>query len=283
MLEQDMGEHEEEVRRGERFEFGANWRRFLSVLTEDRIRQAEEGLTRMLGRSDLTGLSFLDVGSGSGLSSLVARRLGATVRSFDYDPQSVACTEELKRRFFDGDPQWTVERGSALDEAYLATLGTYDIVYSWGVLHHTGEMWRALDLVSRLVKPDGLLFVAIYNDQGAWSGRWKRIKRLYNSGFAGKMLVSSVAIPWWVMRGAAADVVWLRNPLSRYRSYGRERGMSMTHDWHDWLGGYPFEYAKPEVVFDFFRQRGFTLQRLATAGGSVGCNEFVFHRVNALL
>jgi 2-polyprenyl-6-hydroxyphenyl methylase/3-demethylubiquinone-9 3-methyltransferase len=271
-------DHAAEVRRGERFEFGANWKRFLQVLNDDRIRQAQDGLAGMLGTSDLTGRRFLDIGSGSGLSSLVARRLGATVYSFDYDPQSVACTEELRRRYFPGDPEWTVERGSALDADYLAGLGTFDVVYSWGVLHHTGDMWRALDLVTPLVKPGGTLFIAIYNDQGAWSGRWKKIKRLYCSGPVGKAVVSGIAIPYWVLRGFAADVVWGRNPLARYRDYGTDRGMSVTHDWFDWLGGYPFEYAKPEAIFAFYRERGFELVRLATAGGTVGCNEFVFTR-----
>ena len=271
-------DHAAEVARGERFEFGANWRRFLAVLNDDRIRQAEDGLAGMLGRRDLRGLSFLDVGSGSGLSSLAARRLGATVHSFDYDPQSVACTEELRRRYCPDDPSWTVERGSALDSTFVSGLGIFDIVYSWGVLHHTGDMWRALDLVTALVKPGGTLFLAIYNDQGAWSGRWKRIKQLYCSGPVGRALVSGTAIPYWVLRGLVADLVWMRNPLARYRDYGRERGMSVTHDWHDWLGGYPFEYAKPEAIFDFYRARGFRLEKLATAGGSVGCNEFVFTR-----
>lgn len=271
-------DHASEVARGERFEFGENWKRFLAVLNDDRIAQAQAGLARMLGRTDLAGLGFVDVGSGSGLSSLVARRMGATVHSFDYDPSSVACTAELRRRYFPDDPSWTVERGSALDPAYLDQLGPFDIVYSWGVLHHTGAMWKALDLVTRLVKPGGTLFVAIYNDQGTWSGRWQKIKRLYCSGSAGKALVSGTIIPYWVLRGLAADLVWLRNPLARYREYGRERGMSMTHDWHDWLGGYPFEYAKPEAILDFYRDRGFTLERMTTAGGSVGCNEFVFRR-----
>jgi 2-polyprenyl-6-hydroxyphenyl methylase/3-demethylubiquinone-9 3-methyltransferase len=271
-------EHAEEVRRGERFEFGRNWARFLKVLDERRIELAGQSLARMLGTSDLTGRRFLDVGSGSGLSSLVAHRMGATVTSFDYDPMSVACTTELRRRFAGGDPRWRIERGSALDAAYLASLGTWDIVYSWGVLHHTGDMWRALELAGRLVEPDGILFIAIYNDQGAWSRRWARIKRLYCSGTVGRVGVSSAIIPFWVLRGLAADLVWMRNPARRYTGYGEARGMSVWHDWHDWLGGYPFEFAKPEEILDFYAERGFALRKLVTAGGSVGCNEFVFRR-----
>lgn len=269
--------HTREIQEGERFAFGKNWARFLTVLNEERITEAVRSLQSMLGVDSLAGRRFLDVGSGSGLFSLAAHRLGAEVHSFDYDGDSVGCTTELRRRYGSAE-RWTVEHGSVLDPAYLATLGTFDVVYSWGVLHHTGSMWDAIGNVLPLVAPEGRLFIAIYNDQGAWSSRWARIKRLYCSGTAGRLLVSGAIIPYWVLRGLAADLVWLRNPAARYTAYGKSRGMSVTHDWHDWLGGYPFEVAKPEEIFQFLRSRGFRLERMTTVGGSMGCNEFVARR-----
>src|SRR6266581_6146197 len=156
-----------------RFQFGKNWARFLSVLDSERIAEAESSLTGMLEAPDLRGRSFLDVGSGSGLFSLAAKRLGARrVHSFDYDADSVACTRELKRRFYANDADWTIEQGSVLDALYLQSLGTFDIVYSWGVLHHTGDMWRALGNAAALVGVGGRLFIALYNDQGSTSRRW---------------------------------------------------------------------------------------------------------------
>ena len=264
-----------------RFAFGRNWNDFLGVLNEERINASVQCLEAMLPREHIEGASFLDVGSGSGLSSLAASRLGAArIHSFDYDPDSVACTEALRRRYAPASLPWTVEQGSALDADYLASLGKWDIVYSWGVLHHTGAMWPAIERVMQVVKPGGILFISIYNDQGKISDMWKAVKRLYNRGPLGRAAVLSVFIPYFAGRDLMSDVIRGKNPLARYRTYQRKRGMSIFYDWKDWLGGYPFEVATPDAIIDFCRPRGFLLEKLAT-DGSLGCNEFVFRRTAA--
>ncbi len=267
------------VASGPRFAFGKNWRSFLRRLDDERIAEAERGLTSKLGDLPLAGKRFLDVGSGSGLSSLAARRLGASVVSFDYDLDSVACTEELRRRYAPEDPDWRVSRGDALDAGFLAGLGRFDVVDAWGVLHHTGDLWRAVDNVQALVVPGGRLFLAIYNHQVYWSRLNRWMKWAYvSSPLPGKWLIAGPYVTAKLLRGLVKDLVLLRNPLARFREKKKSRGMSTWHDWIDWVGGYPFEVAKPEQVFDFLRTRGFELTALATCGGGHGCNEFVFER-----
>jgi 2-polyprenyl-3-methyl-5-hydroxy-6-metoxy-1,4-benzoquinol methylase len=258
-----------------RFPFGRNWAAFLSVLNEERIREAEGSLLRALGPDRLKGATFLDIGCGSGLFSLAAMRLGARrVHSFDFDPDSVGCARELRRRFFPDAVEWTIERGSVLDTAYLSALGQWSIVYSWGVLHHTGRMWDAIGNAARMVAPGGALFIAIYNDEGPRSRMWGTVKRIYNRHALGRAAVSAVFIPYFAGRGVLVDIFRRQHPARRYRDYYRTRGMSMLHDWTDWLGGYPFEVARPEEIFDFLAARGFTLRKLSTCNG-LGCNEFV--------
>lgn len=268
-----------EVQSGERFTFGENWRQFLAVLNAERIAEAEHSLQQMLETNSLQGRTFLDVGSGSGLFSLAARRLGARVQSFDFDPSSVACTQELRRRYFPDDPDWKVEQGSILDDAYLETLGQFHIVYSWGVLHHTGNMWQALQNTASLVTPrQGKLFIAIYNDQGFPSRVWRSVKRTYCRlpWLLKPLVLYPAAIRLWgptMLR----DLLRLK-PFQTWNSYYRSRGMSPWRDIVDWVGGYPFEVAKPEEIFDYFHERGFNLCKLVTAGGGLGTNQFVFER-----
>jgi 2-polyprenyl-6-hydroxyphenyl methylase/3-demethylubiquinone-9 3-methyltransferase len=214
------------------------------------------------------------------LFSLVARRLGATVHAFDYDPRSVACTRELKRRYALDDPQWIIEEGSVLDREYLARLGQFDVVYSWGVLHHTGAMWEALGNVAALVAEGGRLCIAIYNDQGRPTVMWKKVKKAYCA--APEPLRTMVLLLAFVRLWGPTTVRDLLTGQAgaTARNYSKDggRGMSLWRDMIDWVGGYPFEVAKPEEIFNFYRNRGFLLEQLQTCAGGLGCNQFVFSR-----
>ena len=168
----------------DRFAFGENWKAFLAALDEERISEATASLQGMLSCQTLEGKQFLDIGSGSGLFSLAAHRLGAEVLSIDYDRESVGCTEQLRERFADPSHRWQIQQGSVLDESLMQSIGQFDVVYSWGVLHHTGNMWRAIELAAERTRHGGKFCIAIYNDQGHASRRWLAIKKTYNRAAA---------------------------------------------------------------------------------------------------
>jgi SAM-dependent methyltransferase len=264
-----------------RFAFGENWMRFLRSVDETRIKAAEDSLKTYLG--DLNGKTFLDIGSGSGLFSLAARRLGARVRSFDFDSAAVACTKELKRIYMPADSSWVIESGDVIDRAFLQNLGQFDVVYSWGVLHHTGKMWEAIGNAITLVKPGGLFLIAIYNDQGGASRRWRWIKRTYNK--SGTLVRPILVLAVWTYFDAKRSLVQLRDrqdPFKRKTGDLTEReGMLPRTDLIDWVGGWPFEVATPDAVFDFCHARSFSLERLKTDKGH-GCNQFLFKRCTSI-
>jgi SAM-dependent methyltransferase len=256
------------------FAFGENWTRFLTSLSDTQIEQATRSVSALIGR-DLRDKTFLDIGSGSGLSSLAARRLGARVYSFDYDSKSVACTQELRRRFFPGDQAWTVAQGSVLDAPFLAMLGHFDVVYSWGVLHHTGHMWIAIENAARLVRPGGLFVIGIYNFRGGRRGTatWAKLKRWYCKSPRWQQAVwESAYLAWDLVFTAALG----RNPIRKIRQYHSGRGMSWRHDAIDWLGGYPYEAATPGEILEFVRRKCDFVLIKQNIDLKLGVSEFVF-------
>jgi 2-polyprenyl-3-methyl-5-hydroxy-6-metoxy-1,4-benzoquinol methylase len=262
-----------------KFAFGENWLRFLDHVDEPRLDAARRALRDELRVDDLYGRSFLDAGAGSGLSSLAALQLDASaVLSFDSDPDCVACARLLKDRFAPNQEHWSITADDLTDPSLGARIGRFDVVHCFGVLHHTGAMWRALDNLVATVAPGGLLYLSIYNSQGVVSDRWRKVKRLYNRlpRLVRPLYAAAVWAPFelrWAIDG-------LRHaPRAYLRTWThRDRGMSKWHDIVDWVGGYPFEVARPEEVVDRCRHHDFELVHLKSVGDSSACNEFLFQR-----
>ena len=260
-----------------RFNFGDNWQAYAAGLTDEKITEADKGLRRLLQQQRLDGLRMIDIGCGSGVHALAAVRMGAQVTAIDIDPQSVATTQAVLQQHA---PQggWRVEERSILD---VPAREKYDIVYSWGVLHHTGRMWAAMDRAAAMVAPGGRLVIALYKKTpccGFWRGekavysrlpRWARVP--VTAGYAGAFLL--------------AKTVTGHNPLKYLKNYKSQRGMSFWHDCVDWLGGYPYESAVPAEVQDWAARQGLRPERVENtermaAGGlfGSGCAEYVFTR-----
>lgn len=260
-----------------RFRFGQNWTLFAQSITEQHIARAAESLERI--SNGIRGKTFLDVGCGSGIHSLAAVRCGARmVHSFDCDLESVECARRL-RTVWASDADWTIEPGSALNVDYLKSLGQFDVVYSWGVLHHTGDLWTALNLIT--LPASDLLIISVYNDQGTTSRLWRTVKRWYNhsGAFRQRTMEALVFLLIWG-KHAIANLLRLRplETVRNWRNYSKARGMSPWIDVVDWVGGYPFEVAKPADVVAFYRERGFHLAHATLCGNGKGCNEFAFRR-----
>jgi 2-polyprenyl-6-hydroxyphenyl methylase/3-demethylubiquinone-9 3-methyltransferase len=261
------------------FEFGKNWSRYGKTITEEDIGVSEADLKRLLALDSLAGKRFLDIGCGSGIHSLAALRLAAAfVQAIDVDRDAVETTEALLSARW---PQSNFKVAKAnIFEVSPDDLGSFDIVYSWGVLHHTGDMWGAIKNAAAFVGPDGLFAIAIYRKTGA-CGFWRWEKALYTR--RGK-LYRGLAIGIYAALRALRDLVRLRNPLAKIRGHNRKRGMKWYTDLVDWLGGYPYESATPDEIRDFVEGLGFRQQqafRTKPKSGLLGTGnaEYLFRKI----
>ncbi|HVJ51825.1 MAG TPA: class I SAM-dependent methyltransferase [Aliidongia sp.] len=262
----------------ERFAFGQNWASFIERhFDEERVAITQAHLLKFLGRDSLEGSTFLDIGCGSGLHSLAAVKAGAKrVVSFDYDPMSVATTARLRLQA--GEPaHWQVMHGSVLDPAFLATLGEFDIVYSWGVLHHTGDQWNAIRNAASRIGPGGAFYIALYTSD-VFTGKhdaafWLRIKKRYVDG--GWLTKRSLEL-WYASWQLAAYARGGKNPISYVVNYRASRGMSYYHDVKDWVGGWPMEFSSVDEVKRFGAEAlGLQLANIATGEAN---SEYLFTR-----
>ncbi|MFT3735727.1 MAG: class I SAM-dependent methyltransferase [Rhodocyclaceae bacterium] len=259
-----------------RFGFGANWADYIDKnFSDERVEISRKHLLGFLKLDDLTGKTFLDIGCGSGLHSLAAWRSGAArVVSFDYDSNSVATTKKLRE--LSGSPEnWTVMQGSVLDEKFVDMLPKADIVYSWGVLHHTGSMWKAIENAARCMGPSSVFYIALYSSDvyvDPSPEYWLKVKREYN--VAGPLRKAWMEWCYAWKDSIRGCLIRGKSPFAHMRRYKQSRGMSYWHDVRDWLGGYPMEFAGNKETEAFAKSR-LNMELIHIKAGE-GNTEFLF-------
>jgi len=249
------------------FEFGKNWASFSELLNPERVDQAQDSLKNLLGTADLRGKTFLDIGCGSGLFSIAAVRMGATVLGIDLDPISIETSQQNAQNWLKDPSKVSFQAASVLDSAQLDKLDYFDIVYSWGVLHHTGNMKQALKNAAKRVKPGGSFIISIYNRHFT-SPIWALIKKTYNGlpDFGQRALI-------WLFTPVIFFAKWIVTRKNLLEMHGR--GMDFMHNVIDWLGGYPYEYASVSEIQTILESLGGNTVRVIPTQVPTGCNEFV--------
>jgi SAM-dependent methyltransferase len=258
-----------------RYGFGKNWDEFISrKLSDEIVEESVEHMRSFMRCDSLKGKTFLDIGCGSGIHSLAALRLGAeSVVSFDYDDDSVLTTRKV-REWSGVKAPWDIMQGSVLDAAFMAKLPKVDIVYSWGVLHHTGSMWEAIRNARIPLKDDGEFYIALYSSDiylDPTPEFWIRLKRAYNQADPLTRKLMELKYVYWIL--IRSEIEAGRAPLGLMQAYGK-RGMTAWTDAKDWMGGYPIEFAGYEETRKFCKDElGLDLANVLTGEG---CTEYLF-------
>ncbi|HUQ65005.1 MAG TPA: class I SAM-dependent methyltransferase [Flavitalea sp.] len=164
-----------------------------------------------------------------------------------------------------------VFHGSILDKTFIEQLGQFDLVYSWGVLHHTGNMWEAIDNALTLVRQNGFFYLTIYKDDSY--DHSIRQKKNYNSASSfGKKIIES----YHIFRIMVKRILHLKNPFTWNEKL--ERGMNIYHDLVDWLGGLPYEAASEDEMLQWGIRNNLKLKRILCKGNYGSCNYYLFQK-----
>lgn len=251
------------------FNFGKNWKNYSERLNQEDFNEAQKSLINLLGIEDLKDKSFIDIGCGSGIFSIAAKKIGANrVLGIDILPSCIECSRNNALKFNEKDIDF---RQFSILDPKIKGLGKFDVVYTWGSLHHTGNMYKALEVSCEIVKEDGYLAVAIYN-KNFTSRFWWVIKWLYNhSPWIGKKILEV----WYL-----GMIIPLKILILGKNVFRKERGMKIYYDAIDWLGGYPYEYASIGEIKNFVESRDFILKRVIKPTGVSGCNQYLFKKHN---
>lgn len=247
-------------------------------MTSLRISESKKKICQFLGKDNCEQKIALDLGAGSGICSLAMLQSGIEqVISVDLDLTCIELIKKLRDKSGFDENRWKILPGSLIDDEFMSTLPQGNLVYSWGVLHHTGDMWKAFDLACNKIAPGGFAYFAIYNETGrrfSGSRLWRRIKFIYNRS---PFIVRFGMEILYAARAIAGDIITGHNPYIFIKNYHKKRGMRWWVDIRDWLGGYPYEFAKVDAVFNRGKNHGLILENLRTPGG-LACNEFLFRR-----
>jgi 2-polyprenyl-3-methyl-5-hydroxy-6-metoxy-1,4-benzoquinol methylase len=231
------------------FSFGFNWIDYAkNRLNEAIISQHLSDLAQIYNEIDNRG-ALLDLGSGSGLSSLCFLRLGFnSVTSVDLDPYSIEAGEATMERF--GEPyrgRWNTHQANILDPLFVAANSNkYDVVYSWGVLHHTGDMWQAIRNAASLVANKGIFHITLYRSGGMYTQHLRMKFAFLMSDREGKKRILFDYLN--LIEKTVNHSVFLPKD---------HRGMNHFNDALDWLGGVPYEVADPDVLQSYLFSLGF--------------------------